>query len=263
MKVSSYLNPVLDITYTSYIPAVRLWLHFPRVQDIFNELLFKESLQGTAFQVNLELAHFMSSNLMGMSEMEIGLRIFGAWYALNRKVVPLDLLVFILGVFHKYACETFNSLKKFLTTVFDLVHELGELLGTKIKTTMGFQQTLGNFLLMHFRLFFNLFQRLDADKQATVNNRRVDRVVAQLREVCFQDSAPLKKGWMATDVTYNYIKEVEVFDVDNLEVCFRRGSRKRCQPYSRNRENRRRLWKINRPTRKPSGWKFRRLHKRR
>lgn len=134
--------------------------------------------------------------------------------------------MFTPGSFYKYAFETVNRLKGFLVTVSDRGQGLGALLYKNIKTTVDFQQTIHNFVLMQFHLFISLSQLQDADKQAVVNRKSMDRAVSILREFYFPDFAPQTKGRMVVDVPINDTAEVvEVVNVDNPDDGLRRGTR--------------------------------------
>lgn len=100
--------------------------------------------------------------------------------------------------------------------VSDRFHDLGNLLDKKTKTTVGFQQSLQNFVLVHFHLSIIPSQMPDANKQATVNSNRMDRVVAKWLEVDFPGSIRRMKTRMGTDALRSDTTDViEVLNVGN------------------------------------------------
>lgn len=122
MKAYSYLDSASDITYKRCIRASRLCLYFSRTVELLEELLLRETLQGTKRRADIGFAHLMDSHIMRLSEAEAGRCVLGALYAL--KEIPMYQVVFMSGAFYKYACGKVNFLTTFLTTVFNLVRRL-------------------------------------------------------------------------------------------------------------------------------------------
>lgn len=138
----------------------------------------------------------------------------GAWCALNAQYAKP------LGWWPKfvpaacYACEidSLNHIRGYLETVSNSCSNMRKLLDTKGRTTADNQQTTWSMLMIKFRFCMGPNLQAGVESAATLNRKRIGRVIGKLQQCSFPWELPVTstKGIIGVNVSGN----TEVIEMD-------------------------------------------------